>query len=281
MMRGMQDLRGKVAVVTGGASGIGRALADAFADEAMKLVLADVEKPALERAVAELEARGAEACGVPTDVRDPEQLRALADTSLERFGGVHVVCNNAGVAPLGPILGTTVEDWRWLVDVNLLGVAYGCSVFAPILIEQGEGHIVNTASAGGLIVSPGLGAYIATKHAVVGLSETLYLELAGSGVGLSVLCPGLVDTKIFESERNRPDEGPTNYGEVQTRARDMLARLGSPPALIARSVVEAIREERLFILPNEEIKPFVDERYKRILAGENPPRDDIRGVGDG
>jgi NAD(P)-dependent dehydrogenase (short-subunit alcohol dehydrogenase family) len=280
-MWGMRDLRGKVAVVTGGASGIGRALANAFADEAMKLVLADVEEPALERAVAELEARGAEACGVPTDVRDPEQLRALADTSLGRFGAVHVVCNNAGVAPLGPILDTTVEDWRWLVDVNLLGVAYGCSVFAPILIGQGEGHIVNTASAGGLIVSPGLGAYIATKHAVVGLSETLYLELAGSGVGLSVLCPGLVDTKIFESERNRPDEGPTSYGEVQTRARDMLARLGSPPALIARSVVEAIREERLFILPNEEIKPFVDERYKRILAGENPPREDIRGVGDG
>ncbi|MEE2665514.1 MAG: SDR family NAD(P)-dependent oxidoreductase [Myxococcota bacterium] len=278
----MRDLSGKVAVITGGASGIGRALADAFADEGMKLVLADVEKPALEAAVAELEAGGSEAFGVPTDVRDPEQVRALADAALDRFGTVHVVCNNAGVAPLGPVLETSFEDWRWLVDVNLLGVAYGCSVFAPILIEQGEGHIVNTASAGGLIAAPGLGAYVATKHAVVGLSETLFLELADTGVGLSVLCPGLVDTRIFQSERNRPgdDGGPASYGDFQSRACDMLSRLGTPPARIARSVVEAIHEELLFILPNEEVKPLVLERFERVVAGENPSRDQVHGIGD-
>jgi len=277
----MRDLRGRVAVVTGGASGIGRAMAQCFAAEGMKLVLADVEEPALERAAAELASGGTETLGVPTDVRDALQVRALADRTLDRFGAVHVVCNNAGVAPLGPILDTTLEDWRWLVDVNLMGVVHGIETFAPILIEQGEGHIVNTGSMGGLIAAPGLGAYIATKHAVVGLSETLYLELRDTGVGLSVLCPGLVATRLFSSTRNRPDDdGPTSYGEVEERAKKMLTEMGNPPEVIAEHVVRAIRDETLYILPDAEMKPFIEERYRRIVAGENPPRDNVLGVGD-
>jgi NAD(P)-dependent dehydrogenase (short-subunit alcohol dehydrogenase family) len=277
----MRDLGGKVAVVTGGASGIGRALADRFATAGMKLVLADVEREPLERAVAELSRGGARAIGVPTDVRDPAAVRALADRALAAFGAVHVVCNNAGVLPLGPILETSLEDWRWLVDVNLLGVAYGVAVFGPILVEQGLGHIVNTASAAGLLPPPGLGAYAATKHAVVGLSETLYLELAGTGVGVSVLCPALVNTQIVRSERNRPagDGGPRSYGELQQRFGKMLAAIGHSPEEVAERVLQAILEDQLFILPHDEIRPVVEARYRRILAGENPPRDAMPGVG--
>ncbi len=277
----MRDLEGKVAVVTGGASGIGRALADRFAAAGLKLVLADVEREALDRAVAELARGGAEAIGVPTDVRDPGAVRALADRTLAAFGAVHVVCNNAGVLPLGPILETTVEDWRWLVEVNLLGVAYGVAVFGPILVEQGVGHIVNTASAAGLLPPPGLGAYAATKHAVVGLSETLYLELQGTGVGVSVLCPALVNTQIVRSERNRParDGGPRSYGELQQRFGKMLAAVGHPPEEVAERVLQAILADQLFILPHDEIKPVVEARYRRILAGENPPRDAMPEAG--
>jgi NAD(P)-dependent dehydrogenase (short-subunit alcohol dehydrogenase family) len=279
----MRDLAGKVAVVTGGASGIGRALADRFAAAGMKLVLADVERAALDRAVVELTRGGAEAIGVPTDVRDPAAVRALADRALAAFGAVHVVCNNAGVLPLAPILETSIEDWRWLVDVNLLGVAYGVAIFGPILVEQGEGHIVNTASAAGLLPPRGLGAYAATKHAVVGLSETLYLELQGTGVGVSVLCPALVNTQISRSERNRPagDSGPRSYGDLQQRFSKMLTSIGHPPEEVAERVLQAILADQLFILPHDEIKPMVEARYRRILAGENPPRDAMPVVREG
>jgi NAD(P)-dependent dehydrogenase (short-subunit alcohol dehydrogenase family) len=271
----MRDLAGKVAVVTGGASGIGRALCDRFAAAGMKLVLADVERPALERAVAELAGGGAQAVGVPTDVRDPAAVRALADRTLAAFGAVHVVCNNAGVLPLAPILETSIEDWRWLVDVNLLGVAWGVSVFGPILVEQGEGHIVNTASAAGLLPPQGLGAYAATKHAVVGLSETLYLELQGTGVGVSVLCPALVNTRISRSERNRPagDHGPRSYGDFQERFDKLVTSVGHPAEEVAERVLQAILADQLFVLPHDEVKPVIEARWRRILAGENPPRD--------
>ena len=200
----MRDLDGKVAVVTGAASGIGRALADAFGAAGMGLVLADVEADPLVAAAAELGSRGVDAHAVVTDVAQADQVEALAVAAEDRFGAAHVVCNNAGVAPIGPVLETRLEDWRWVFDVNLFGVVHGIQAFGPRLVAQGEGHIVNTASSGGLITVPGFGAYVATKHAVVGLSETLYQELAGTGVGVSVLCPGLVATQIFESERNRP-----------------------------------------------------------------------------
>jgi NAD(P)-dependent dehydrogenase (short-subunit alcohol dehydrogenase family) len=204
----MRDLKGKVAVVTGGASGIGCAMADAFAAEGMRVVLADVERASLARAADELMEKGAEIEAVPTDVTRPEQVEALRRAAEARFGAVHVVCNNAGVA---------------------------------------------------------------TKHAVVGLSETLYQELAGTGVGVSVLCPGLVATRIFESERNRPnDGGPSDYGETGAAARSAIATMGAPPADIARQVVQAIRDERLHILSSPEVKPVLEERFRRILAGENP-----------
>lgn len=267
----MQDLKGKVAVVTGAASGIGRAMAEIFAAEGARVVLADIEEEPLAAAAKELEAAGAEALAVPTDVTQPHALEALADATESRFGATHIVCNNAGVAPIAPMLETTLEDWRWVFEVNLFGVVHGIQAFAPRLVDQGEGHIVNTASSGGLITVPGFGAYCATKHAVVGLSEVLYQELSGTGVGVSVLCPGLIDTKIFESERNRPaDGGPTDYGAIGAGARKSIAETGHSPKDVALKVVEAIREERMHILPNEDVIPVVQERFRRILAGENP-----------
>ncbi len=267
----MQDLRGKVAVVTGAASGIGRAMAEAFAAEGARVVLADIEVEPLATAAKELEKSGAEILAVPTDVTKAEALVALADATESRFGAAHILCNNAGVAPIAPLLETTLEDWRWVFEVNLFGVVHGIQAFAPRLVAQGEGHIVNTASSGGLLTVPGFGAYCATKHAVVGLSETLYQELSGSGVGVSVLCPGLIDTKIFESERNRPtDGGPTDYGPIGAGARKSITETGHSPMDVALKVIEAIREDRMHILPNEEIIPVIEERFRRILAGENP-----------
>jgi NAD(P)-dependent dehydrogenase (short-subunit alcohol dehydrogenase family) len=267
----MEQLEGKVAVVTGAASGIGRALAEAFTAAKMRVVLADVEADALEQVAAELRNQGARVLAVPTDVTQADEVTALADAAEEQFGSVQLVCNNAGVAPIAPILETKLEDWRWVIEVNLLGVVHGISAFGPRLVTQGEGHIVNTASAGGLIAAPGFGAYVATKHAVVGLSETLYQELDGTGVGVSVLCPGLVATRIFESERNRPaDGGPVEYGESGKQAQQAIAAAGVPPAEIAAQVVAAVREDRLHILPTPEVRPVIEERFRRILAGENP-----------
>jgi len=267
----MQDLKAKVAVVTGAASGIGRGLAGAFAQQGARVVLADIEEAPLAEVGRALEAEGAQVLCVPTDVTRPEDLEALATAAESRFGATHVVCNNAGVAPIAPILETRLEDWRWVFEVNLFGVVHGIQAFAPRLVAQGEGHIVNTASSGGLLTVPGFGAYVATKHAVVGLSETLYQELQGTGVGVSVLCPGLINTKIFESERNRPqDGGPTAYGSFAEGARQSIADSPNTPEAVAACVVEAIQEGRMHILPNEEIRPFVAERFRRILEDENP-----------
>ena len=269
-MAGIRDLGGKTVVITGGASGIGRAMADAFGAEGAKLVLADIEASALERAAEELAKEGLDVLPVPTDVTSAEAVDALADAARTRFGAVHVVCNNAGVAPIAPVLETTLKDWRWVIEVNLMGVVHGIQSFGQSLVDQGEGHIVNTASSGGLITVPNFGAYVATKHAVVGLSETLFQELAGTGVGVSVLCPGLIATKIFESERNRPaDGGPTAYGEAGAQARAAISSFGASPRDVADHVVAAVKENRLHILPNEDVKPVVEDRFRRILAGEN------------
>jgi len=266
----MKELNDRVAVVTGAASGIGSALADAFGAEGMRLVLADIEADALARTAEKLVAAGAEVEAVTTDVTRPESVQALANATRARFGTAHVVCNNAGVAPIAPILETSLADWRWVLDVNVLGVVHGIQAFGPMLIEQGEGHIVNTASSGGLITVPNFGAYVASKHAVVGLSETLFQEFAGSGVGVSVLCPGLVATRIFESERNRPnDSGPSDYGEVGSQARGLIDTIGVPPSEIAAAVVAGIRENRLHLLPSPEVRPVLEDRFRRILAGEN------------
>ena len=206
----MEDLDGKVAVITGGASGIGLAVAQRAAAEGMKIVLGDIEEEPLAQAVDALTGAGAEAIGVRTDVADRASVASFRDGALERFGAVHLVHNNAGIGLGGPIWEVTEEDWRWILGVNLWGVIHGVATFTPLLLEQGEGHIVNTASIAGLIVAPFLGPYNATKQAVVAISETLFkdLQTVASPVGVSVLCPGFVQTRIAESDRNRPDWAP-------------------------------------------------------------------------
>ena len=221
----MQDVRDKVAVITGGASGMGRAFADRFGAEGMKLVLADIEEPELARSVDELKAAGAEVIGVRTDVARIEDVQALRERAREAFGAVHVVCNNAGVAG-GSVIDSPIEMWQWVLGVNLWGVIHGCNVFLPDLLEQDEGHIVNTASIAGLGGAAGLGVYCTSKFAVVGLSESLHHDLAArsSHVGVSVLCPGFVNTRIFESDRNMPDEVRAVLDTPRSRSTRSSAR---------------------------------------------------------
>ena len=203
----MKEFQGKVAVITGGASGLGRAMAERFAREGMKIVLADVDPAALAKTEAEMKAGGAAVVSARTDVSKGEDVELLARKAIDAFGAVHVVVNNAGVSPLGAVWDSTVADWQWALGVNLWGVIHGVRVFAPILLAQdAEGHIVNTASVAGLISPPGSGVYNVTKHAVVALTETLHHDLArrGAKVKCSVLCPAYVSTGIADSERSRP-----------------------------------------------------------------------------
>jgi NAD(P)-dependent dehydrogenase (short-subunit alcohol dehydrogenase family) len=265
----MEQLSGKVAVVTGGASGIGRALAARFVAEGMKVVIADVEDGALATAAEELGAYG-----VRTDVADAASVAALADATLERFGAVHVVCNNAGVGGGGFIKDATLKDWQWVIEVNLWGVIHGVHAFLPHLLENPEGgHIVNTASMAGLVAGPGIGPYNAAKYGVVAISETLAAELAadGSSVGVSVLCPGLVRTNIFTSQRNRPatlrnDKPKTAARAANQEIADALLARGVDPAIVAGQVFDAIRANRFWILTHPEFLPAVAERCARIQA---------------
>lgn len=271
----MNELENKVAVVTGAASGIGLALSKAFAERGMKVVMADIEAQALEGAVAQLPV-GADALAVVTDVSDAAAMDALAARTLERFGVVHVLCNNAGVGGGGRAWTLTTKDWEWVLGVNLWGVIHGIRVFAPLLVAQNEGHIVNTASVAGLISAPGLGPYNVSKHAVVTLSETLFLELRAerSEVGVSVLCPGFVNTRIHESERNRP----AALRQAQARADDPLRRAqvaaviaaGQSPDRVAGEVVTAIRERKFYVLTHPEMTPLVEQRMRSLIAGEDP-----------
>src|SRR5262245_42780676 len=273
----MQELRGKCAVVTGAASGIGRAMADAFANEGMCVVLADIESGALEEAAAALRGRGARVLAVPTDVSQAEQVQALADRAVAAFGRVDVVCNNAGVALSGSTWEHTLADWQWLLGVNLWGVIHGVRTFVPLMLQQGgEGHIVNTGSVSGLTSAPFMSVYNVSKHAVVTLSETLHkeLETMGAQVKVSVLCPGFVDTRILESDRNRPAglQNPTprtQHPSLGEMARAALAT-GMPPARVAAQVVDAIKHERFYVLTHPEFVPRVRERMEDILEGRNP-----------
>ncbi len=273
----MRDLRGKTAVVTGGASGIGRAMADAFAREGMRVVLADIDAGALEDATAALRAGGATVLAVPTDVSRADQVQALADRSVAEFGRVDVVCNNAGVALSGPAWEHSLKDWEWLLGVNLWGVVHGIRTFVPLMLAQGgEGHVVNTGSVAGLISGPFMSIYNVSKHAVVTLSETLHKELSllGTEVKVSVLCPGFVDTRIIDSERNRPTElqNPTptvRHPTFEEMARTALAA-GLPPAEAAAQVVDAIKRERFYVLTHPEFAPRVRERMDDILERRNP-----------
>jgi NAD(P)-dependent dehydrogenase (short-subunit alcohol dehydrogenase family) len=271
----MKDLQGKVAVITGGASGIGRAVAEKAAGAGMQVVLADVEEGPLKRAVEDLTGAGAEVVGVVTDVSDRASVEALRDRSLDRFGAVHLVHNNAGIGLGGPIWEVTEEDWRWILGVNLWGVVHGVATFTPLLLEQGEGHIVNTASIAGLIVAPFLGPYNATKQAVVAISETLFkdLQTVASPVGVSVLCPGFVQTRIAESDRNRPDwsrdRDTKGAAEVQGVVQNLVDG-GIPPATVADRVIDAVRTNTFYILTHPELEVALTTRFDDILQGRSP-----------
>lgn len=278
----MKEFKDKVAVVTGAASGIGRGLADRFGEEGMKVVLADVEEEALNQAEAEMREKGVDVLAVLTDVSKPEQLENLAQQTLNAFGGVHIVCNNAGVVGgsggFGRTWESTLKDWEWVMGVNLWGVIHGVRTFLPIMLEQGEeGHIVNTASLAG--VMGGGGIYGVTKQGVVALSESLFSELrmAKAKVGVSVLCPGWVNTKIIDAERNRPDELANAAAapmEPQTAAvRDMIKGLlekGLDPSKIADQVMTAIRDGQLYILTHPDMDFIVRTRFDNILERRNP-----------
>jgi NAD(P)-dependent dehydrogenase (short-subunit alcohol dehydrogenase family) len=225
--------------------------------------------------VNELTGQGAEALGVVTDVADAASVRALRDTTLDRFGAVHLVHNNAGIGLGGPIWEVSEEDWRWILGVNLWGVINGVNTFVPTLIEQGEGHVVNTASIAGLIAAPFLGPYNATKQAVVAISETLYkdLQAVGAPIGVSVLCPGFVQTRIAESERNRPQWAPDHDvpGAAELRgAVQSMVDGGIPPAGVADRVIDAVRTNTFYILTHPELDDAIATRFEDIMVGRAP-----------
>ena len=275
----MRAFRDRVAVVTGGASGIGRAMAERFAAEGMKLVLADVEEAALERTAGELAGRGAQVLGVRTDVSKAGDVEDLARRALARFGAVHVVCNNAGVTVGNTVWGHSLEDWEWVLGVNLWGVIHGLRSFVPILLEQGdEGHVVNTASMSGLIGLPYAAIYHASKHAVVTISESLHYELAlqGAKVKASVLCPGFVRTPILNGERNRPAELqgeaaalPSGWDAMEKSYQEWIENAVGPE-YVAELVLEAIRAEKFWILPHPAGKAWIRRHAEDILEERNP-----------
>jgi NAD(P)-dependent dehydrogenase (short-subunit alcohol dehydrogenase family) len=271
----MENLRGKVAVITGGASGIGKAVATRAAAEGMKLVLADIEEPVLEETARALSADGAEVLAVVTDVSDAGSVRELRDRSLQQFGAAHLIHNNAGVGVGGPIWEVTEQEWRWILGVNLWGVIHGINAFVPLLLEQGEGHVVNTASVAGLSSTPGLGPYTATKHAVVAVSESLFKDLraAGARIGVSVLCPAFVQTGIARSDRNRPDwapeHDPASAGERTSFIQAMVDG-GIQPQTVADRVFDAVHDGTFYILTHPEVKPALALRHQDILEGRPP-----------
>ena len=260
----MDNLDGKVAVVTGAASGIGRAMAERFLSEGMAVVVADVEESGLKTTVEQLRSGGGDVEAVPTDVSDIASVQALAAAAKDRFGTFHVVCNNAGVGGhLGRVWETPLADYRWVIDVNLWGVIHGITTFVPTLVEQGEGHVVITSSLAGWSARPGLGPYAATKHAVLGLGESLRreLELTEADVGVSVLCPGLVNTNIMTSARNWPaalgTEPPTPTNPVSTAVIEGLTAGttggGADPSVAAEAVVHGILNKEFILTTDREL----------------------------
>jgi NAD(P)-dependent dehydrogenase (short-subunit alcohol dehydrogenase family) len=274
------ELEGKTAVITGGASGIGLATATQLAKSGVNLVLADIEDDTLATAVKGLRESGARVLGVTTDVTNEGDILALRDAALAEFGAVHVVFNNAGVAS-GATIGTPSQVWKWVIDVDLYGVIYGINAFLPLFLEQNEGHVVNTASLAGLGGAPGMGPYCAAKFAVVGLSESLFHELAltGSKVGVSVLCPGFVKTRIHESARNMPDE-LTSYNDEP--AAQLIADLASQAVnagidadVVGGAVEEAIRTNKFWILTHERSAVRTTELRLEWMRGGAPMRFDL------
>src|SRR5436190_13038454 len=272
----MKDLKGRVAVVTGAASGLGRAMALAFADQGMHVALGDVAETS--DVFAAVQAKGVSALSMKLDVSNAAEVEAFAAMVERDLGPAFLVCNNAGVSPLGAAWETSVGDWQWILGVNLWGVIHGIRSFVPRLMKRNVGHVVNTASVAGLINPPGSGAYNVTKHAVVALSETLHHDLRerGSGVGVSVLCPAYVPTGIADSERTRPAGLEATVKTPETIARQqMLKKAVASGRLsaddVARAVVQAVKEERFYILTHPRIKGAIGARFEDILD-ERAPR---------
>ncbi|MGO8918064.1 MAG: SDR family NAD(P)-dependent oxidoreductase [Stellaceae bacterium] len=270
----MRELAGKTAFVTGGASGIGLALGRAFAQAGMKVMLADIERDALAAAVTSLHDVGPAVRAVTCDVADPVSVERAAQASYEAFGNVHVVCNNAGVAGGGGIDTISLDTWRWVLDVNLIGVLHGIHTFLPHIRAHGEGgHIVNTASMAGLQSGLGFSPYATSKYAVVAMSEGLAMQVKPLGIGVTVLCPGFVRTRISESGRNRPERyGPTRTPDPASPAGALATRLaelsqsGLDPSDVAAQVLAAIREDELYVFTHPEMRGELEERFAAILA---------------
>ena len=280
----MQRFEGRVAVITGGASGIGFGLAQRFGAAGMKVVIGDIEKPALDTALESLRADGVDATGIACDVADPAQVDALAAHALDHYGGVNVLCNNAGVGGGGLSWEATLSTWEWVLGVNLWGVIHGVRSFVPLLLQQDEAHVVNTASVAGLVSAPMMGPYNASKHAVVAISETLHHEFAitGANVRVSVLCPGFVRTNIATSERNRPDRlsaDLTASDEEQAElGRQLLAGMiqnGMPPAEVAARVFNAVRDERFWVLTHEDDDMWMRAVNSRLESTANRTNPEI------
>ena len=276
----MDDLHGRVAVITGGASGIGLAFAHRFADAGMKVVLGDIEVPALDAAVAGLREVGAEVLGVQCDVSDAASVHNLATATNEAFGAAHVICLNAGVAGSGSLHEQSLADWEWILGVNLMGIVHGLDAFMAGLIERDEGHIVITASVAGHTAYPGLGIYSATKHAAAVIAETLFNELASSGsrVSATALCPGFVDTGIFDSSRNRPEhltdalaEPEADEDRVARQAfLEMIAAEALKPAQVADLVHDAILNETFWVFTDDRHVENISNRHAEIRDRRNP-----------
>ncbi len=270
----MRDFDGKTAFVTGAASGIGLAMARAFAELGMKVMLADVETPALEKALQDLNNYGNRVRGIRCDVADADSVERAAQAAFDAFGNVHVLCNNAGVAAGGGIDNISIDNWRWVVDVNLMGVVYGVRNFLPHMLKHREGgHIVNTASMAGMFNGMGFSPYAATKFAVVAMSEGLAAQLQPHGIGVSVLCPEYVRTRIGESGRNRPEHyGKSPQLDPASPAAQVVAEIarrleaGIDPGEVAARVVAAIRNEEFYIFTHPNMREGVDGRFAAIQA---------------
>ena len=273
------EVNGKVAVVTGAASGMGFAMAETFAGAGMKIVLADIEEAALERAVEQLTGAGHDAIGVRTDVSRLSEIEALADATIKQFGGVHVLCNNAGVGLGAPVGGTSIADWKWTLDIDLWGPIYGVEIFLPLIEEQGEGHINSTASMAGLYAGASLGAYNVAKHGVVALMASLERDLRWreSKVRASVLCPGPINTNIVDSERNRdPEDAARHVASAQgQKFWEFLTRTlasGMDPSEVGPMVLDAIVEEKFWVLTHPEMGEIVTGQNRAMLDDQRLTR---------
>jgi len=265
----MRELGGKIAVVTGGGSGIGRGMVLAFAAAGMHVAIADVEVAAAEKVAGEARALGVTALAVATDVAQRDSVEALAVRVYSELGAAHVLCNNAGVAVFGALVEMTDADWRWLLGVNLEGVVNGLQAFLPRMKAQsGEKHVVNTASVAGIAALPGIGVYTATKYAVVGISETLRIEGAAWGLGVSVLCPGAVRTRIMESERNRPAElGESKPVAVSLGGGADAIMGGLDPLAVGRRVRAAVQNDELYVFTHPGSRALFERRAAAMRAG--------------